>query len=83
MEKTKLWDHGDLTVYEAEEAWGAHLCPVCGKYKFFGSNDFDVCNVCGWQNDGYQEENPDEGGLSNAMSLNTAREAYGRGEEVW
>ena len=59
-----------------------HICPVCGKYEFEGFGSFDVCEVCGWEDDPVQERYPDEEGGANAMSLNQAREAYARGEEV-
>lgn len=57
-------------------------CPVCGEYTFEEENDFDVCDVCFWENDGIQAKNPDYKGGANKMSLNEARAAYARGEEV-
>lgn len=54
-------------------------CPVCGKYQFVEENDFDICPVCGWENDGVQMEDPDYSGGANEMSLNEAREAYRKG----
>jgi rubredoxin len=53
-------------------------CPVCGKYDFARKDDFDVCDVCGWENDESQLEDPDYAGGANEMSLNEAREAYER-----
>ena len=57
-------------------------CPVCGKYDFARKDDFDVCDVCGWENDGLQEDDPDYKGGANAMSLNEAREAYRHGKQL-
>lgn len=57
-------------------------CPVCGKYYFEEDSDFDICEVCGWENDGLQNANPDYAGGANKMSLNQAREAYAKGEKV-
>ena len=59
-----------------------HKCPVCGKYEFESEGSFDYCDVCGWQDDPIQEENPDERECANQMSLNEAREAYKRGEKI-
>ena len=28
-------------------------CPVCGKYEFEERDDFDICDVCNWENDDY------------------------------
>ena len=55
-------------------------CPVCGKTLL---SHFEICDICGWQNDRYQLRHPDEGGCANNMSLNEAREAYKRGEKVY
>ncbi len=55
-------------------------CPVCGKYEFEEYDDFDICEVCGWENDAYQEENPDYMGGANTMSLNQMREGYKKGK---
>ena len=51
-------------------------CPVCGKYEFDEENDFDICEVCGWENDGLQMDNPDYKGGANKESLNEARKIY-------
>ena len=48
-------------------------CPVCGKFEFEHDNDFDVCEVCHWQNDGVQNDDPDYFGGANWMTLNKAR----------
>lgn len=57
-------------------------CPVCGKYKFYEEDDFDVCPICMWENDEYQNKNPDYAGGANQMSLNEARKAYREGRKV-
>ncbi len=44
-----------------------HMCPVCGEYKFPDEGSFDVCEVCGWEDDGYYEE-----GGANGISLEDA-----------
>lgn len=40
------------------------ICPVCGKYEFAEKKDYDICNFCGWENDGYYEA-----GGANRISL--------------
>ena len=59
-----------------------HMCPVCGKYEFEYEGCFDICPVCGWEDDNYQLYSPDEDGGANRMSLNQAREAYKKGLPV-
>ena len=51
-------------------------CPVCGKYEFFDDNDFDICEICGWENDGVQEEDHNYAGGANELSVNEARIEY-------
>ncbi|MBC3537734.1 CPCC family cysteine-rich protein [Megasphaera hominis] len=58
------------------------VCPVCKQYYFEFTNDFDICPVCGWENDGVQNDMPDYKGGANKMSLNEAREAYKQGRKV-
>ncbi|MCL2197545.1 MAG: hypothetical protein FWB80_01345 [Defluviitaleaceae bacterium] len=45
-------------------------CPVCNKYVFEEDNDFDVCEICGWENDGVQLDDPNYRGGANPDSLN-------------
>ena len=42
-----------------------------------------VCNNCGWEKDGVQEDNPDRKGGMNKMSLNEAKKAYKNGKKVF
>ena len=56
-----------------------YTCPVCGKYEFEYAGNFDICPVCGWEDDLVQLDEPDEEGGANNMSLNQARRAYARG----
>lgn len=55
-------------------------CPVCGQTELV--DDGDVCDVCKWFHDRYQEEFPDEEDCENRMSLNQAREAWKNGQKV-
>lgn len=57
----------------------SYACPVCGKYTFESAGDFDICEVCGWEDDIIQLENPDEEDCANHMSLNQAKRAYAKG----
>lgn len=48
-----------------------HKCPVCGEYEFKEEDSFDICPVCGWEDDGYFE-----GGGANDMSLEEAKKDF-------
>ena len=44
---------------------GRHPCPVCGRTMFEEYDSYDICMVCGWEDDAMQEEFPVEGGGPN------------------
>lgn len=60
-----------------------HKCPVCNKYTFEEWNSFDICEVCGWQDNAVQQNNPSYCGGANLMSLNEAKKAYRKGKEIY
>lgn len=53
-------------------------CPCCGFLTLFGPTrgTFDICQVCGWEDDAVQFDNPDFPGGANYPSLNEARANY-------
>lgn len=65
-----------------EKREGKYLCPCCEKHYFDEFDDYDICPVCDWENDGLQNNHPDFRGGANDMSLNEAREAFRKGEPV-
>ena len=52
------------------------ICPVCGKYTFEEYDSYDICPVCGWEDDGLQRDEPDLACGANGLSLNQYREQY-------
>lgn len=57
-------------------------CACCGHYTLPKDSIFEICEVCGWQDDEVQNEKPDYRGGANQMSLNEAKAAYKRNEKV-
>ena len=54
-----------------------NICPVCEKYEYnFPVGCSDICNECGWEDDGVQRRDPDWKPGANRMSLNEARHAW-------
>lgn len=58
---------------------GIVKCPCCGKTSV---SEYDICGVCGWENDPNQSFKPDTCRGANHMTLNEAREAYKKGLPV-
>ncbi len=52
------------------------ICPVCEGYYFEFNNDFDICPICGWENDGVQRDKKDYWGGANSISVNEAKVIY-------
>ena len=50
-----------------------HLCPVCKQNYFSKTNSREICPICDWQDDSYQEENIGSSYGLNGISLIQAR----------
>jgi hypothetical protein len=54
-----------------------HLpCACCGSKVIRDRGMFEICPVCGWEDDPAQVRNPNLAGGANALSLNEARAAW-------
>lgn len=51
-------------------------CACCGEFSLPMESAFEICPICGWQEDDIQEEDPTLTGGANDMSLQQAKEAY-------
>ncbi len=58
------------------EAPAAQRCPVCGRYYFTEPRSYEICPVCGWEDDPSQKRWPDMAGGANKESLNEAIRKY-------
>ena len=58
------------------------ICPVCGKHRFKELDMYEICPVCGWEDDGLQADDHEYWGGANDMSVNQAREAYKEGRPI-
>ena len=57
-------------------------CPVCGRKRFSQFDDYDICFVCGWEDDTFQERYPNETG-ANWATLFEAQWAYEHGKTLY
>ena len=52
------------------------LCPVCGRGRFEEPGKYEICEVCGCEDDPVQRREPGFAGGANRLSLDQARLAY-------
>ncbi len=55
---------------------GLFTCPCCERYSFTEAGCYEICYVCGWEDDPVQEAKPSLAGGANSVSLLQARENY-------
>ncbi|GEC31845.1 CPCC family cysteine-rich protein [Sinorhizobium fredii] len=55
---------------------GYFACPCCDSYSLTEAGEWEICNVCGWEDDPAQEAVSDLAGGANKVSLLLARENY-------
>jgi hypothetical protein len=53
-----------------------HSCPCCGAHALSARGAFEICPVCGWEDDPAQSADPGFAGGANAVSLDAARAAW-------
>jgi hypothetical protein len=54
------------------------MCPVCGLYEFEMDDNYEICTVCRWENDGLQLDEPNSTEGANEMSLYEARAQWAK-----
>ena len=59
------------------------ICPCCGQKTMDEKppGTYQICPVCGWEDDAVQFRDPDYRGGANMCSLNEARAKYRAGHE--
>jgi len=53
-------------------------CPICGLNEFDEIGDYCICEKCHWENDSWQNDNPNESGGANTLSQNDFRKWWGK-----
>ena len=53
-----------------------HPCPCCGALRLNSPGSYEICDVCGWEDDPVQAKDPDFAGGANSLSLNEFRKTW-------
>ena len=59
------------------------ICACCGNPLRFPYDCYEICKICGWEDDDIQNDDPDFEGGANDMSLNQAKVASAQGKKVF
>ena len=51
-------------------------CACCGSLTLTAGGEYEICPVCGWEDDPVQNDDPTFEGGANDMSLEQAQKAY-------
>ena len=74
--QNKLEENPNYNFDEEASKPTPHMCPICGEYKFKNENSYDVCHICGWIDDG-SEDNPfSDYSSANVISIKDAKEEF-------
>jgi hypothetical protein len=66
-------------MFEFEPVEPSENCPCCGQRTLFWRGEYEVCPVCGWEDDGVADDHPDQWlGGPNGISLVEGRENFRR-----
>jgi hypothetical protein len=57
-------------------------CVCCGQKTLEIKSRYDICEVCGWEDDPIQNDDPDYVGGANSISLNMAKDAFLAGKAL-
>lgn len=59
-------------------------CPCCGAPNEIDEEGlYEICLVCGWEDDGYQRKFPDDTGANGKLTLNQARKLWAEGKTLF
>ena len=53
-------------------------CPCCGNQTITESGAYEICSICGWEDDPVQLANSSYKGGANSMSLDEARQLWNK-----
>ena len=63
-------------VYSEVSSNQKKKCACCGKYTIPVGTDYEICSICGWVDDPYQNQHPNSLNGKNPITLNQARQDY-------
>jgi hypothetical protein len=55
-----------------------YACPCCGEKTLEAQGDYEICDVCDWEDDPGQSEYPNDDLGANEISLNKYRAEWAR-----
>ena len=66
----------DLTWYEPDDPTPREKCPCCDYVSLEERNNYLICPICFWEDDGVDIDDPDEHSGPNHMTLREGRRNF-------
>jgi hypothetical protein len=67
----------EMTWYEPEDPTPRHQCPCCDYVTLPERNNYLICPVCFWEDEGQDVDKPDEtSGANSGLTVRQARENF-------
>lgn len=63
-------------TYTSGKSEEPQSCPCCNSAVLTSRREYEICEICGWEDDPAQNDDPDYRGGANRLSLSQARFAW-------
>jgi hypothetical protein len=76
MDGKQYFEAAATAVSTRQPTNGFYPCPCCDSLSFEEAGGWEICDVCGWEDDPVQEQQPQLAGGANRLCLAEARANY-------
>ncbi len=80
--QNKLKDNPKYNFDEENSKHVPHKCPICGEHQFKCVTSYDVCPICGWIDDGTEDDPFNDYSEVNVASINDAKEEFTKNRQL-
>jgi hypothetical protein len=74
--------HPLMTEMKYKPFDGALPCPCCSNLTIYEPGSYEICEICEWEDDPVQSDDPSYAGGANKISLDEARRAWAKKQSI-